>query len=196
VTIPPTAGPATAGKPLRADARRNRALVLEAAEFVFAAKGVSASTEEIARQAGVGIGTVFRHFPTKEALLEALVTARLRNLADEAAALGTADDPVAALCGFFTQAVDHSATKLAFVDALLDADVDVLSTVVGVGQDLSEAVGVLLTRAQSTGRLRGDVGATELIALLAGASRAAEYAGWDDDVTARIVGVILDGLRR
>src|SRR3989442_539577 len=62
---------------MRADARRNRARVLEAAEAVFAASGTAASTEEIARRAGVGIGTVFRHFPTKEALLEAILVDKL-----------------------------------------------------------------------------------------------------------------------
>lgn len=74
-------------RPLRADARRNRARLLDVAEAVFAEHGVTVSTEEIARTAGVGIGTVFRHFPSKEALLEAVYVARLRRLADDAAAL-------------------------------------------------------------------------------------------------------------
>jgi AcrR family transcriptional regulator len=96
VTPPPSSpaepsGP-SAAKPLRADARRNQARVLETAEAVFAAKGTAASTEEIARQAGVGIGTVFRHFPTKEALLEAVFVGRLRRLADEVDALAAAKD--------------------------------------------------------------------------------------------------------
>jgi AcrR family transcriptional regulator len=186
----------TTGKPLRADARRNRALVLETAEAVFAAKGINASTEEIARQAGVGIGTVFRHFPTKEALLEAIIVGRLRRLADEAESLSTSDDPGAALFAFFTTAVDQSSTKIAFVDALAGAGVDVGNAIAEVGHDLRQAVGRLLARAQRAGALRDDVGVTELIALLAGTSRAAEYAGWDSKTTARTLAIIFDGLRR
>ena len=75
-TVPAQSSGPRAAKPLRADARRNQARVLAAAEAVFAAKGTAASTEEIARQAGVGIGTVFRHFPTKQALLEAVLVGR------------------------------------------------------------------------------------------------------------------------
>jgi AcrR family transcriptional regulator len=185
-----------AGKPLRADAQRNRALVLETAEAVFAAKGVSASTEEIARRAGVGVGTVFRHFPTKEALLEAIIINRLRRLADTASSLATADDPGAAFFGFFTQAVDQSATKIAFVDALAGAGVDVDNAVSQVGQDLHRALDRLLSRAQHAGAVRDDVGVTEVIALLAGISRAAEHAGWNDDTTTRTLTIVFDGLRR
>jgi AcrR family transcriptional regulator len=184
-----------AAKPLRADARRNRALVLETAEAVFAAKGVSASTEEIARQAGVGIGTVFRHFPTKEALLEAIIISRLRRLADEADSLATAGDPGAAFFAFFTRTVDQSATKIAFVDALAGAGVDVENAISQVGQDLQQAIGRLLTRAQKAGAVRNDVGVTELTALLAGASRAAEFVGWDGEMRARTLAIVLDGLR-
>jgi AcrR family transcriptional regulator len=186
----------TAGKPLRADARRNRALVLETAEAVFTAKGIAASTEEIARQAGVGIGTVFRHFPTKEALLEAIIVGRLRRLADEAESLSTADDPGAALFAFFTRAVDQSSTKIAFVDALASSGVDVDDAIAEVGHDLRQAMGRLLSRAQRAGAVRDDVGVNELIALLAGTSRAAEFAGWDRDTTARTLAVVFDGLRR
>jgi AcrR family transcriptional regulator len=192
---PTAASGPDAGKPLRADARRNRALVLETAEAVFAAKGISASTEEIARRAGVGIGTIFRHFPTKEALLEAIIIGRLRRLADEANSLSATEDPGAALFAFFTHAVDQSATKIAFVDALAGAGVDVENAISQVGKDLHQAMDRLLTRAQQAGAVRDDVGVTELIALLAGASRAAEHAGWNDDITARTLAIVFDGLR-
>ena len=163
-------------RPLRADARRNRALLLEAAEAVFAARGVSAPTEEVARAAGVGVGTLFRHFPTKEALLEAVYRARLSRTSDELRDLGTAEDPGAALFGFLADAVAHSATKVAVADALAEAGIDVTAS------------------AQEAGAVRPDVGLPELIALLIGASRAAEHAG-TDPVRTRIIGVILDGLR-
>jgi len=180
---------------LRADARRNRARVLEAAEVIFATKGTSASTEEIAREAGVGIGTVFRHFPTKEALLEAIVVGRLQRLAEAAGSFATEGEPGEAFFGFFTRAVDQSATKIALADALAEAGVDVERAASQVGTDLRQALGTLLSRAQRAGAVRSDVGVSDVIALLVGASRAAEHAGWDPEVQARTVTVVLDGLR-
>lgn len=185
---------ADAARPLRADARRNRARVLAAAEEVFAAAGTGASTEEIARRAGVGIGTVFRHFPTKEALLEAVFLGRLERLADEARGLAGADDPGAAFFGFFQRVVDHAATKNAFADALAEGGIDLADATTEVGRDLQDALAVLLERAQAAGAVRSDVGVPELKALLVGASRALELAD-DPAVRARTVRVVLDGLR-
>ena len=183
------------GKPRRADALRNRAKVLEAAETVFDARGITASTEEVAREAGVGIGTVFRHFPTKEALLEAVYVSRLRNLAAEAEALASGTDPGAAFFAFFTRVVGHAATKNALTAALLEADVDVSETTAETGQDLKRALAALLGRAQEAGAVRGDIGPAEVMTLLVAASQAAERAGTDRGVRDRAVSVILDGLR-
>lgn len=195
---PAAAGPEGSGgvKPLRADARRNRARVLEAAEAVFAAKGTGASTEEVAREAGVGIGTVFRHFPTKEALLEAVFAARLERLAEDARTLAGAEDPGAALFSFFTRMVQESATKQALADALAAAGVNVKDQLTATGgRGLLEALGVLLTRAQQAGAVRRDIQVGDLIALLVGASKSAEHAAWDPEVHARTLRVVLDGLR-
>jgi AcrR family transcriptional regulator len=187
-----------AAKPLRADARRNRARVLEAADAVFANKGPSASTEEVAERAGVAIGTVFRHFPTKQALLEAVIVDRLGRLASEAAALADADDPEAAFFAFFAHWVELAATKHALADALANAGVNVKAVescharVVG---DLHRAVDTLLTRAQRAGAVRDDIRLRELIVLLIGASRAAEHAAQDTDLQARTLAVVFDGLR-
>ncbi|NYI04542.1 TetR/AcrR family transcriptional regulator [Allostreptomyces psammosilenae] len=187
--------PATpAERPLRADARRNRARLLEVAEGVFATQGTSASTEEIARQAGVGIGTVFRHFPTKEALLEAVFVGRLRRLAEEARALAETTDPRGAFFVFFTRVVDQAATKNAFADALTEAGVDPRDAASEVGRELRDALGTLLAGAQRAGSVRADVGVPELIGLLIGTSRATEQAG-DGEVRAGILRVVLDGLR-
>src|SRR4051812_6945466 len=98
---------------MRADARRNRARILETAEAVFAAKGVIASTEEIAREAGLGIGTVFRHFPTKEDLVEAVLLARLGSLARKAAALSE-EQASPAFFTFFEYVVEQAAAKNAY----------------------------------------------------------------------------------
>ena len=185
---------ADAARPLRADARRNRARVLDAAEEVFAAHGTGASTEEIARRAGVGIGTVFRHFPTKEALLEAVFVGRLHRLAEHAAGLADAADPGAAFFDFFQRVVDHAATKNAIADALAEAGVAIPSESSTVGLELQRALAVLLERAQATGAVRADVGVAELKALLVGASRAVELTP-EPGVRSRTLRVMLDGLR-
>jgi AcrR family transcriptional regulator len=181
--------------PLRADARRNRARLLEAAEQVLAAKGPAASTDEIAKAAGVGIGTLFRHFPTKEALIEGVLAARMRRMTDEAARLATTGDPGAALATFLREAVEQAEVKNALSGLLTSAGIDVGATVDGVRDDLMAALGALLTNAQRAGAVRRDLQVPELIGLLAGASRAVEYAGPDPAARARIVAVILDGLR-
>lgn len=169
--------------------------MLEAADEIFAAKGVSASTEEIARHAKVGVGTVFRHFPTKETLLEAVLVERFGRLAQEARDLAGAGEPGVVLFDFLARIVDQSATKNAFAGALTAAGVDVGNTVADVGRELWSALEILLTRAQRAGAVRGDVRTGELIALIVGASRAAEYADRDPEVRARTVAVIFDGLR-
>jgi AcrR family transcriptional regulator len=184
-----------AGKRLRADARRNRARILEVAETVLSAKGASASTEEIARAAGVGIGTVFRHFPTKEDLLEAVFVGHMRRLADEAEALSTGDDPGAAFFGFFARVVQGAPTKLAFADALVAAGVDVHSAAARTADDLRQALGALLKRAQRAGAVRDDVRLPEVYALLIGMSRAAAYGSGDSEVHARSLEIVFAGLR-
>lgn len=192
MTPPREAGGA---KPLRADALRNRIKVLEAAEAVFDARGTTASTEEVAREAGVGIGTVFRHFPTKEALLEAVYVTRLRKLADEAEALTSDANPGEAFFAFFARVVGHAATKNALTAALTEAGVDVTETTAETGQELKRALATLLSRAQEAGTVRRDVGPAEVMTLLVGASQAAERVGGDHGVRDRAVAVILDGLR-
>lgn len=180
---------------MRADARRNRERVLAAAEAVFASKGTSASTEEIAREAGVGIGTLFRHFPTKEALLEAILVDRVARLGETARSLATAADPGAALFGLLTHMVEQAARKKTYVDALADAGLDTRIARSQAGQEAVQALGALLTRAQRAGAVRDDIGVAELIALVVGASRAAEHAGLDRAVRTRTLQVMLDGLR-
>ncbi|GII63665.1 TetR family transcriptional regulator [Sphaerisporangium krabiense] len=184
-----------AERPLRADARRNRARVLRAADAVFAAKGAGASTEEVAREAGVGIGTVFRHFPTKEALLTAVLVDRLRRLADEAEALADAEDPGGAFFGFFARVVEQGRTKTTFIDLLRQAGADVRAETAAYGARVTAAVAGLLVRAQRAGAVREDAGVAEVLALMAGSARAAEHAAFDDEVRARALAIVFDGLR-
>jgi AcrR family transcriptional regulator len=179
---------------MRADAQRNRARVLEAAESVFAAKGTGASTEEIARRAGVGAGTVFRHFPTKEALLEALLIERVARFGELARARAGDTDPTAALLDVFTYMVDQAAAKKTYADALPGAGQEAVARS-PAGREAVEAIGVLLARAQAAGGVRADIGVPEFTALVVGASRAAEHAGQDAGVRARTLQVVFDGLR-
>ncbi|WP_410565967.1 TetR/AcrR family transcriptional regulator [Amycolatopsis sp. cmx-4-61] len=184
-------------KPLRADARRNRARVLEAAENVFAAKGTGAPTEEVARVAGVGIGTVFRHFPTKEALLEAVLHARLSRFVDEAETAVAAEsaDPGGAFFAFLTSWVEMSSAKNAYFEALSAAGVTVPVGKSDIGGRLLSALGVLLSRAQQAGAVRPDLVVGELIPVTIGVARAAEYAGPDATLRDRAVAILFDGLR-
>ncbi|WP_155368560.1 TetR/AcrR family transcriptional regulator [Catellatospora vulcania] len=181
-------------KPLRADARRNRARVLDAASAVFAEHGTAASTEQIARAAGVGPGTVFRHFPTKEDLLTAVYLDRLEHLAAQAGELATAPEPTAALRGFFRGAVEGSAAKNALAQALAGAGISPADAASGIGARLRAALGVLLERAQRDGGVRPELTVTDLMSLLIGASRATEPLAADPAARDRVVTVILDGL--
>jgi AcrR family transcriptional regulator len=178
--------------PLRADARRNRAKLLEAAEKVLAAKGPAASTDEIAKAAGVGIGTLFRHFPTKEALIEGVLAARLRRMADEATRLATTADGLEV---FLRHAVEQAEVKNALAGLLASAGVDPGVAADGVRDDLTTALDALLRNAQDSGAVRRDLRVADLIGLLAGASRAVEYARADPSARERILSVIVDGLR-
>lgn len=180
---------------LRADARRNRGRILAAAEKVFAEKGPQASTEEVAVAAGVGIGTVFRHFPTKAALLEGVVLTKIQRLIDEADALSTSQDPRAALFEFFSRMVAGSSSKRAFSDALAEAGVDLKSATAELKQELGRKIGTLLANAQRVGTVRRDVGVPELMALMSGAFHAAEHGTDCNETVCRVLGIIFDGLR-
>jgi AcrR family transcriptional regulator len=180
---------------LRADARRNRARLLAVAEDVFATRGPSASTEDIAAAAGVGIGTLFRHFPTKEALLEAVFVERLQRLIDDARELAGAADAGQAFFTFFRSVLDQASSKSAIADALSHAGIDLKSSMAQAKADFNAGLETLLVRAQQAGAVREDIGIAELLALLVGAARAVEQLGGHADLGDRTITVILDGLR-
>jgi AcrR family transcriptional regulator len=180
----------TAARPPRADAQRNRARVLAAAERVFAELGTAASTEEVARAAGVGVGTVFRHFPSKEALLRALVVERLARVAADARERAASADVGQAFFDFFAAVVRGSATKLDLFAVLADLGVRPNEAVAPIAEEATGALALLLRTAQRAGAVRRDVAVADVIALLAGASQARRYAADD-----RALAVILDGLR-
>ncbi|WP_348775314.1 TetR/AcrR family transcriptional regulator [Solwaraspora sp. WMMD937] len=173
------------------------ARILAAAEQVFAAAGPSASTEELAELAGVAIGTVFRHFPTKAALIEAVFLSRLREITAYAREMAAAGDVGAGFFAFFTEAVKQSTVKHAFTDAV-DSDDEAMAAVraaiASAGADLRDAMGDLLIRAQQSGAVRPDIATAELIGLMIGTSRALEQVGPDQQGQQRILAVLHDGL--
>src|SRR5258708_3466220 len=155
-------------RPLRADARRNRERVLDAARAAFAAEGVSVPLDEIARHAGVGPGTLYRHFPTKESLIEAVVHHRLQRLAGEGAALRDAPDPGTAFFAFLDRLAAEAGPKRDLFDALASAGAEVGPAVTSAVDDLRAQIACLLVRAQRAGAVRTDIGSAELMALLSG----------------------------
>ncbi|MGC4813056.1 TetR/AcrR family transcriptional regulator [Micromonospora sp. DT228] len=180
---------------IRSDAARNRAKVLAAAEIVLGEQGLTARMDEIARRAGVGVGTVYRHFATKEALYAAIVSARVDLLLDEAARLRAAAEPETGFFRFFAQVVADAAGKKTLTDALRSAGIDVKAEQADQRTRMREALADLLREAQRVGAVRPDVDMPEILALLRGASMAAETGDYAGPVVDRALAVLFDGLR-
>jgi len=185
------AGPGT--RPLRADAQRNRDRILEAAEAVFAAEGVDVPVDVIAEKAGVGVGTLYRHFPTKERLCAAILLQRLVGITADARALAEAEDPAAAFFGFLQHVVREGAAKRDLVIAVTGADAEFEVAAAPVKDDLLEAVGVLLRRAQEAGAVRPDVTAPLVVSLVGATCQAATHMGAPPSCD--MWAVVCDGLR-
>ncbi|MEU0089441.1 helix-turn-helix domain-containing protein [Kribbella sp. NPDC006257] len=179
---------------MRADARDNRDKILAAAEEVFG-RAPGASTEDVAKLAGVGIGTVFRHFPTKVELLEAVLTVRLERLRDRATELVDEPDAGTAFFGFFSQVVAEASTKLAISEALVAAGAAAGESARSAGAGMRAAFGKLLSRAQQSNAVRADADFPEVYALLIGASRGATAAGLEPPVRDKMLDLLYDGLR-
>ncbi|SNS67633.1 TetR/AcrR family transcriptional regulator [Actinomadura mexicana] len=155
------------GRPQRADARRNRERILEAAFEAFAADGRLVPLDDIARRAGVGAGTVYRHFPTKEALFQAVVTDRIERIVDEAQALVHAEQPGEAFYGFLMRVVERAMFNHALCDALA-ADLRTLDAC-GTDEQFTAVLDELLRRAQAAGEVRPDVNVHDVRTLMVGA---------------------------
>src|SRR5271163_1587400 len=150
-------------KPLRADAARNRARVLETAYETFAAEGLSVPIDEIARRAGVGAGTVYRHFPTKEDLFRAVVESRIRRIIDLGRGLLDDPGPGEALFAFLRSMVlDWGATDQGLVDALAGLGIDVDSVAPDAEDAFLGLLGELLTAAQKAASASGATESTSM----------------------------------
>ena len=179
-------------RPLRADARRNRDRVLAAAQEAFAAEGIGVPLDEIARRAGVGAGTVYRHFPTKEALFEAAIVDRVERMIAHARDLATAAEPGAAFFAFLDSMVAEGGVKRDLADAVGGHDSPGYLRPV---HDLNAAISELLTRAQQSGAVRPDIDINDLMRVLKGAFLAAHDAGATAEQRKRTFAIVFDGLR-
>jgi AcrR family transcriptional regulator len=180
---------------MRADARRNHDRLIEVATAAFAAEGVAVSLDEIARRAAVGPGTLYRNFPTKESLIEAVVQGRLQQLVDDARALRDAPEPGAALLEFVDYLVTEVAAKRDLVDALTNAGVDVGPVVTATSRALRSEIGHLLLRGQRSGTVRTDIGTAELMALMSGVIMALGPRPGEPADPRVVLAVLHDGLR-
>jgi AcrR family transcriptional regulator len=188
-----TAEQAPARKP-RADALRNRARLVEAARGLFARRGADTSMDEIARDAGVGIGTLYRHFPTRDAIVEAVYRREVVHLAGAAARLIGSLPPGEALHQWMRLFVDYIATKKLIAAAL--------GAIAGRGSDLysfsagliTDALALLLDRARAAGDIRPDVDPGDLLRALAGLTYGNSDPGWQASAL-RLIDILMDGLR-
>jgi len=181
-------------RPPRADAVRNRARVLEAAEAVFAAEGIAAPVDAIAEKAGVGVGTVYRHFPTKEKLFEAIIVRRIEEIEREAHRHLHADDPGAAFFSFLEHVVAEAELKRDLIAALMAAGVEMDEESVACKRRLEDAVGHLLAAAQHAGAVRADV-TTPVVLSLVSASCMVNTTQHPGVEPMDVLHIVCDGLR-
>jgi AcrR family transcriptional regulator len=179
----------------RADATRNHDRLLAAARIVFNQGGPTASLEAVAREAGLGIGTLYRHFPTREALYDAVYRREVEQLVALAAQLEAEAAPTDALRRWLAANVEFIATKKGMAAALAMAAHNSSELVAYSLDRLGAALGTLLHRAVEAGELRPDLGAAELLRALVGICYAQDSPDWRANVL-RTVDVLIAGLRR
>jgi AcrR family transcriptional regulator len=178
---------------LRADAARNRARVLEVAYETFAAEGLSVPIDEIARRAGVGAGTVYRHFPTKESLFQAVINDRMQHLVDDGHALLESDRPGEAIFTFLRSIVlQWGATDRGLVEALAGFGIDIEQAAPDAEDAFLAVLDELLRAAQKAGTARPDIGVREVKAILVGCQAMEAY---NPALAEQVTDVVIDGLR-
>ena len=197
-TQPAPAQPAPSGprtrRPMRADARRNYDRLLAAADAAFTQHGAEASLEDIARRAAVGIGTLYRHFPTRQILLEATFGGRLDALRDEADALGGTEPPMPALTTWLRSLLRYVTEFRGLSELVMTTMRNHASDLHASGIGMRRAGGRLLARAQATGEVRPDLDDADLILMVNGIVWAAERVPGEDHAQ-RLLAVMIDGLR-
>ena len=181
-------------KPKRADAERNRARLLDAAKAAFSS-GQSPTLEQIARDAEVGIGTLYRHFPTREALVEALYRKDMADLCGAADELLKSQAPERALRAWMDVFADYVAAKREMADALRAVFAAGSVTVSQAREELTVAVRTVLDAGVEAGTLRDDVRPEDVVAMIVGAFTATSLAGGQEQ-RARMFDLLVDAVRR
>jgi AcrR family transcriptional regulator len=179
-------------RPMRADARRNYGRLLAEATNAFLEHGADAPLEDIARRAGVGIGTLYRHFPTRTALQEAVYRDHIDVICTRAHELATALPPGEAMAAWIRFFTEHAFAQRGLVQtlkAVIDRHSELFAS---CHERIREAVGVLLTRAQDAGTVRRDATVSDILKLASGLCIATEFAPDDRE---RLLTILLDGLR-
>ena len=179
-----------AAKPLRADARRNRERILKAARAVFADEGVDAQIDDVAKRAKVGVGTVYRHFPTKEALRDALVRERFEEIAGYAREALDREDAWEGFCEMIWRAAERNAADRAFCEVVAFTDQTTIVEECG----LAQATETLMERAKAQGKLRPDATRVDIPIMMAGAGSVMR-AHPSPEIWRRYMTIMLDGLR-
>lgn len=181
----------TKPRALRADAERNRTHLLETAQRVFATEGLEVPIDEVARRAGLGVGTLYRHFPTKEALFAAIVIDRMTKVAERAEGLVDAEDAGEAFFAMLGAMAEESGKKKDFIQALERVE-GAKASMVAAKQRFRAAVDTLLERAQRTKAVRADVSVEDVLALFRGV---VAVGGDTAEARARRLAILFDGLR-
>jgi AcrR family transcriptional regulator len=182
-------------RPLRADAQRNYDRIVQVAAEAFAENGTSASLDDIACRAGVGPGTLYRHFPSRDALLAAALRGALDELGDTARRLLAAPDAGAALDEWIVELARHLRTYGGLPDSIAAAMQDPDSPLGSRCQPMRTGTKQLLARAKDAGAVRADVQASDLTALIGSLAWAAERRGDSDAALRRLIGLVTEGLR-
>jgi len=193
-TPPPDDSPGCAGFPLRADARRNRDNLVAAARDAYAAAGGRVTLEGIARAAGVGIGTLYRHFPTRESLVEAVYAAQLDDVASSARSLLDQFPPDVALQAWINRYAEFTATKRGMVDTLRAGWASGRITTPRTRERITAAIGLILTAGAQAGSLRADVDPDDVTAMLLGVFLATASDS-PSEQTGRLLAFVVDALR-
>ncbi len=190
-----TASSTPSARPMRADARRNYERVLAEARIAFAEHGTDASLEDVARRAGVGIGTLYRHFPNRHALMSAVFQGAVDELLAHSRALADADAPCGALVTWLRDIITHAGEYRGLARELMSASRDESSALARCSTPMREAGERLLVRAQKSGAVRPDVSIGDLMQLTNAIALAAEQAPDDPELADRLLTLTLKGLR-
>jgi AcrR family transcriptional regulator len=188
------ASPGTSGRKPRADGQRNRERLIDVAKTAFTDVGAEVSLDEIARRAGVGIGTLYRHFPTRDAIVEAVYRREVRQLGGSATRLLESLPPGEALHAWMRLFVDYIATKKVIAGALSALVGGTSDLFAASGVMIADAMALLVERAAAAGDIRSDVDPSDLLRALVGFTYGSTGPGWQASAL-RLIDILMDGLK-